>query len=222
MQSEKLITNTAALWLGGCGILGSLVLFAGDMLFYYNGNETDLLSNMANVSSGRIIMSGVFALIATWLYVAGSGQIYYAFQPEKASVRWVVFFSFVMIMIAYGIIHGAYVGIATSARNAAELGLPPEELSRLAITTNQALRNIVYIPFGIFTIGFTISVWKKRTYYSRWVLIFSPIILFLLQGVTVGSVEGKMRTIIGGGYLNLILLIFFTSSTIALMHKGRK
>jgi len=216
MESNQIISRKGALWLGVCGILGSLVLFTGDMLYYYRGDETDLLANMSAVTDERIIISGVLALIAAWLYVAGSGQVFYAFQPEKASMRWLVFASFVMIMVAYGIIHGAYVAIATSAPIAGEMGLPPGDLTELAVAVNQALRYLVYLPFAVFTIGFTISVWRKRTYYPRWMLIFSPIVPFLLKGVIVGSLEGKMKVIIGDGYLNLILLLFFTSSTIAL------
>jgi hypothetical protein len=216
MESNQIISRKGALWLGVCGILGSLVLFTGDMLYYYRGDETDLLANMSAVTDERIIISGVLALIAAWLYVAGSGQVFYAFQPEKASMRWLVFASFVMIMVAYGIIHGAYVAIATSAQIAGEMGLPPGDLTELAVAVNQALRYLVYLPFAVFTIGFTISVWRKRTYYPRWMLIFSPIVPFLLKGVIVGSLEGKMKVIIGDGYLNLILLLFFTSSTIAL------
>jgi hypothetical protein len=195
-------------------------LFAGDMLFYYNGEQSNLLVNMASVSSERIIASGVCALIAAWLYTLAAGQVYYGFQPEKSWVRWTAFLSFGMIMIAYGVVHGAYVAIATSAQNAAETGASPEALSALAIAANQALRNIVYVPFAIFTIVFIFSVWMKRTHYPRWMIFFSPIAPFLLQSVIVGHLEGKTRTIIGGGYLNLILLLFFASSTIVLYGSG--
>ena len=214
---EAFFTKKTAIFLGVLGILGSLVLFSGDMLFYYNGNETDLLANMGKVSSQRIMLSGVSALLGTWLYVAGAGEIYYAFLPEKAKIRWTVFLSFVMIMIAYGIIHAAYVAIATSAQNATLLGAPLQETSQLAIDVNQLLRTIVYLPFAVFTLGFTISVWKKRTKYPRWVLIFSPILPFLLQGVLVGNLSGKAKTIFGGGFFNLILLFFFLGTTLALL-----
>jgi len=201
--------------------LGSLTLFAGDMLFYYNGAQTDLLVNMAGASPERITWSAIFALLASWLYVAGAGQIYYAFQPHKARARWIVFYSFVMIMIAYGVIHGAYVGIATSARNAAALGLPPETLSALAIAVNRAMRTVVYLPFAVFTAGFTVSVWKRQTHYPRWILFFSPIVPFLVQGWIVGALKGAAKTVIGGGYLNLILLLFFVASTIALAYNRK-
>jgi hypothetical protein len=216
MQGNLLFTKKTALWLGFAGMLGSLVMFAGDMLFYYNGDQTDLLANMGQVSPERIILSGVTALIGTWLYVAGAGQIYYAYQTANGKTRWAVFLSFLMIMIAYGIVHAAYLAIATSAQNAVILNAPLKETSRLAIDANQLLRKIVYIPFAFFTIAFTVNVWQKHTKYPRWVLLFSPILPFLLQDVVLGLLTGKAKTIIGGGYLNLLLLLFFAGSTLAL------
>jgi len=38
----------------------------------------------------------------------------------------------------------------------------------------------------------------------------------LLNGVITNNLTGKLKTIIGGGYLNLLLLVFFSASTIAL------
>jgi hypothetical protein len=216
MHSTHCIARKTALLLGISGILGSLTLLAGDMLFYYNGSQTDLIANMAAVSSQRIILSGLAALFATWLYVLGSGQIYYAFQPARRWLRLSVFLSFAAIMIAYGIVHGAYIAIATSAQNAAGLGLDPRALTELAIAANQALRQVTYLPFGIFTLLFIPAVWMKKTFYPRWIILFSPIILFLLNGVITNNLTGKLKTIIGGGYLNLLLLVFFSASTIAL------
>ena len=215
-NSSNIITQKMAVWMGFSGILGSLVLFAGDMLFYYNGEQSDFIANMAYSSSERIILSGTSALIAAWLYTFASGQVYYGFQPTKKWIRMTVFISFAAIMISYGVIHGAYVAIATSAKNAIEVGISPNSFTELAIATNNMLRYVTYLPFAIFTILFIPTVWMKKTYYPRWVLLFSPIILFLLNGVVTENIAGRMKIIIGGGYLNLILLIFFTTSTIAL------
>jgi hypothetical protein len=215
-NSGELITSRTAIGLGFLGISGSLVLLTGDMLFYYNGAQTDLLANMAISSSARIILSGVCALVAAWLYTLASGQVYYAFQPAKRWLRLAVFLSFAAIMISYGVVHGAYIAIATSAKNAADLGLPPDSLSGLAIAANDALRYMTYLPFGIFTVLFIPAVWKRNTHYPRWILLFSPILLFLLNGVIVGRLDGKMKVVISGGYLNLLLLVFFATSTFAL------
>ena len=74
-HTNNLISPLTAIWLGVSGILGSLVLFYGDMLFYYNGGQTNFISNMSVVSSERIIISGICALISAWSYTLASGQI---------------------------------------------------------------------------------------------------------------------------------------------------
>jgi len=221
-HSSNLISQSAAIWLGFSGILGSLVLFSGDMLFYYNGAQTDFISNMSIVSSERIIASGISALISAWLYTIASGQIYFAFQPVKKWIRLTVFLSFLAVMISFGVVHAAYIAIATSAKNAAELGVTPSSLTELAVSVNTALRNLTYIPFGIFSVLFATTIWAKNTYYPRWVILFSPIIPFLFTDIIIGNLEGKMKAIISGGYLNLILLLFFCTSTVALWLNHRK
>ncbi|WP_057833180.1 DUF6796 family protein [Colwellia sp. TT2012] len=215
-HSNNLISPLTAIWLGFSGILGSLVLFSGDMLFYYNGAQTNIISNMSVVSSERIIISGISALISAWLYTLASGQIYFAFQPAKKWVRLTVSFSFLAVMISFGIVHAAYIAIATSAKNAVELGVTPNSLTDLAVSANNALRLLAYIPFGVFSILFATTVWTKKTYYPRWLILFNPIIPFLLADLIVSNLEGEIKVIIGGGYLNLILLLFFSCSTFAL------
>ncbi len=216
MNSNNIISKKTAILLGVSGVLGSFVLFAGDMLFYYKGSQTDIIANMASSSDERIILSGACALIAGWLYIFASGQIYYAFQPAKKWIRLTLFATFAMIMISYAVIHGAYVAIATSAKNAVEVGMNPDLFTALAISANDLLRNITYFPFGIFTLLFIPTVWMKKTYYPRWIIFFSPVIPFLLNDTIVKNLKGGLKIIIGGGYLNLILSVFFTASTLAL------
>lgn len=220
LNNNEFISLKTAIWFGIAGVLGGLVLFAGDMLFYYNGAEQDLMKNMSLASDQRIIASTVTALIAAWLYTLGSGQIYYAFQPAKKWVRLVLFFSFSSIMITYGVVHGAYVAIATSAKISVEMGLQPGALTTLAVEANDMLRNIAFVPFGIFTVLFIPTVWMKLSHYPRWMIVFCPVIPFLLSDVIIGSLQGELKVIIYGGFLNLILVLFFTASTIALYRKN--
>jgi hypothetical protein len=219
-DSPDLITRQSAIVFGLSGILGSLVLFTGDMLFYFNGESTDLIANMAGSSSERIVVSGVCALVAAWLYTLASGQIYYAFQPARMWIRLTALFSFAAIMIAYGVVHGAYIAIAVSAKNAELLGMAPDSLTALAVTANNALRSVTYVPFGIFSIVFLVAVWARKTSYPRWFVLFCPVFPFLVSGRIVGNLEGRWKTVVGGGYLNLLLLVFFFASTLVLA-RGR-
>lgn len=202
--------------LGILGALGGLILFSGDMLFYYDSSNTNLTENMGNASDFRIISSAVTALLAAWFYMLGVVQIYHAFKPTKPIIKNTILICFAAILIAYGVIHGAYVAIATSARLATENNLNINEAVSLATEANNVLRLFVYPIFGLLSIIFIIQVWKRKTLYPRWIILFFPLIPFLIQGFICKNLSGNIWIIICGGYLNLILVIFFTASTIAL------
>ena len=205
---------------GICGIMGGLILFSGDMLFYYDPLNTNLYENMGNASDSRIIISTITALIASWLYVLASIHVYQAFKQTKPIIKNLVLFCFVAISIAYGVVHGAFVAIATSSKLAVENDLNLNQAILLAVEANNILRSIVYPIFGLLSFLFITQVWKRKTLYPRWILLFFPLIPFLLEDVICKNLSGSISIIICGGYLNHILIIFFTASSIALWNKN--
>ena len=202
--------------MGISGILGGLVLFAGDMLFYYHPTNPDIKLNMGNASDFRIIASGVSALISTWLYMLGLGQVYYAFNPAKPLLKYIVIGCFGYVLIAFGIVHGAFVAIATSSKLAIEYNIDLKKATSLAFETNNAIRFLVYPVFGILSYFFISLVWKRKTLYPKWIIIFFPLIWFLLKNNITKNLPNSLWIIIDGGYLNLLLVIFFSASTVAL------
>ncbi len=208
--------------LGIFGILGGLTLFAGDMLFYYDPININLWENMGNASDFRIIISGLTALIATWFYLLGLVQIYYALKPTKPVLRNVILICFGAIFTAYGVIHGAFVAIATSAKLATQNDLDINEAIYLASEANNILRLIIYPIFGLLSVLFITQVWKRKTLYPRWIILFFPLIPFLIQSLICNNLSGNIWIIVYGGYLNLILVIFFTASTIALWSRYKE
>lgn len=203
-------------FLGVLGALGGLVLFAGDMLFYFQSGSTDLLTNMSKASDNRILLSGISALLATWLYLLGLVQVYVAFKPASALVKSLVLVSFAGILTAYGIVHAEYVAIAITAKLAVQNQLDLITTSALASSINESLRLFVYPLFAVLSFVFIQQVWKRKTLYPRWIIFFFPLVPFLFQGVIVKVLSGNIWTIVVGGFLNLILVIFFIASTIAL------
>lgn len=201
------------------GMLGGLTLFAGDMLFYYDPLNTNFLENMSNSSNNRIILSAVSALFATWFYMLGVGQIYYAFKPSSKLMRNIVVISFSAIFITYGVVHGAYIAIATSAKIALENNLNLEETASLAKQANNVLRLFGYPIFAILSYAFVSEVWKKKTLYSRWVILFFPLVPFLFKDLIYSMISGPVDVIIRGGFLNLILVLFYFASTINLWNR---
>ena len=210
------INQTWLRTLGILGLLGGLILFAGDMLFYFDASNANIKMNMGNASDIRILLSGITALIATWFYLLGLVPVYYALKPTKSGVRNTIIISFAGILTAYGIIHGAYVAIATTAKVAVEYQLDIEIVTALASKINQTLRLFVYPLFALLSFLFIYQVWKRKTLYPRWIILFFPLIPFLFRGILGKFLEGSIRIVIMGGYFNLILVIFFAASTIAL------
>lgn len=202
--------------MGLFGILGGLILFAGDMLLYYDPISTSFKLNMANASDFRIIASGVCALFATWFYMIGLGQVYYAFKSTKAILRNSMIVCFGSILIAFGIVHGAFLAIATTAKLSIEYNLNINEAVSLSEKINQILRMFVYPIVGILSILFISQVWRRKTLYPRWIIIFFPLLPFLIEDLVCKFLPDNIWIIIKGGYLNIILVIFFTASTIAL------
>jgi len=201
------------------GILGGLTLFAGDLLFYYNPASIDLKHNMALASDDRIIISGVTALFSTWFYLLGLVHVFFAFNSSKAIMRNIMIGSFVAIVTSYGIIHGAYVAIATTAKLGVLNNMDIETATSLAVGTNNLMRLFIYPVFAILSYTFITEVWKRKTLYPRWIIIFFPLVPFIFKGMFQNITNNSLWIIINGGFLNLILVLFFTASTIALWNR---
>ena len=214
--------NTNNFWtrvLGIFGVMGGLTLLSGDMLFYYDSFNSNLYENMGNASDLRIISSAVTALIAAWFYMFGVVHVYQAFKPTKPVIKNTILICFAAITISYGVVHGAFVAIATSSKLAVENNLNLNDSVSLAVEANNILRLIVYPIFGLLSILFITQVWKRKTLYPRWIILFFPLIPFLTQDFICKNISGNIWIIVCGGYLNHILIIFFTASTIALWNK---
>lgn len=214
--------NTNNFWtrvLGIFGVMGGLTLLSGDMLFYYDSFNSNLYENMGNASDLRIISSAVTALLAAWFYMFGVVHVYQAFKPTKPVIKNTILICFAAITISYGVVHGAFVAIATSSKLAVENNLNLNDSVSLAVEANNILRLIVYPIFGLLSILFITQVWKRKTLYPRWIILFFPLIPFLTQDFICKNISGNIWIIVCGGYLNHILIIFFTASTIALWNK---
>ncbi len=214
-----IINNFWTRVLGIFGILGGITLLTGDMLFYYDPINTNLFKNMGNASDSRIIYSAVTALLASWFYILGVVHVYQAFKPTKPLIKNTVLICFAAIIISYGVVHGAFVAIATSSKLAIQNNLDLNESILLASEANNVLRLLVYPIFGLLSVLFIYQVWKKNTLYPRWIILFFPLIPFLIQDFMCKNLSGNIWIIVCGGYLNHILIIFFIASTIALWNK---
>jgi hypothetical protein len=74
---------------------------------------------------------------------------------------------------------------------------------------------LIYPLFAILSVIFIWQVWQKKTLYPRWMILFYPLLAFILKDLIINLFSGNFRIIIEGGFLNLILVVFFTMSTVS-------
>lgn len=204
--------------LGFAGVLGGLLCFIGDMLFYYVDGSIDITANMGEVSFDRIVLSGLLSLPSCWLYLAGCLQVYLAFQPASKAAQVVVGVGMVMIMTGFGMVHANYVAIAVAVQFAKEHKLSLHQALNNAIASNNALRMPLYLTFAVVSLVFIPVVLTRSTHYPCWMCAAYPLLMFLLNypiGYACLALPNVYQVIVGG-YLNLMMVIFFGCSTIAL------
>ncbi|MCL2914011.1 hypothetical protein L2725_09445 [Shewanella corallii] len=214
------MTNTQARWAGVAGIIAAVVLFTGDMLFYYVPGHASLLENMAKVSTDRILLSTATAMLAAWGYFLAAFQVRFAFAPANPIVKNLIFLCFAFIGIAYGVVHANYSAIAISANLAEQHQLELLDSVSLAYEANHLLRAMVYPIFALLSVLFIYQVWQRKTLYPRWIILAFPLLSFLLQYLLKPLLSGTAYVVLMGGWLNLILVLFYTSSTLALWNKN--
>jgi len=196
---------------GIAGVLGACVMVAGDMFYYYQLDPTQTREvTMRAVSDWRWLAGGAAAPVAAWLYALGSWHMFLTLQPAGKWLARCAFVSFAAVMIFYGVFHAAFAAMGTA-------GNMPRVHAYLKL-----LLQIVYAPAAIWTALFLFAVLFRPTRYPRWIILITPTFFYLIENMLVSRLPGVSGALIGGGFNNLILLLFFTVSTVLVWNGGRR
>ena len=211
MTRESPSTLRQLRFTGIAGVLGACVMVAGDMLYYYHIDPAQSRDvTMRAVPDWRWLAGGATAPIAAWLYSLGSWQMFLTLQPAGKWLARCAFVSFAAVMVFYGVFHAAYAALGTG-------GNMPRVHAYLEL-----LLQIVYVPAAIWTALFIFAVLFRPTLYPRWIVLITPTLFYLIENMLVARLPGFSRAFIGGGFANLILLLFFTVSTMLVWNGGRR
>ena len=108
------------------GLLGSFLMFLGDMTLYYDPNDYDgkdainsVIGIMKNVSIKRLYLGGLLGPICAFIYCIGFYHIVLATQEEYLNLAWFVFLINIFGMILGGSYHiqCAYLGLLSRHEN---------------------------------------------------------------------------------------------------------
>ncbi|NQT27593.1 hypothetical protein HQ585_19720 [candidate division KSB1 bacterium] len=225
MGEIKLIRLT-----GFAGILGALLMFTGDMFLYggfYSGSEYYDYSRriMGEIPLLRLMIGGAIGPIASILYAIGFWQIYFAIKSAGKILASISFSGFAFMIIIAGSYHSGFVNTGLILR--AKASIQQSDLESVKILLSQSidylhfLYNIMFVFGTIGTISFLYTIISRKTYYPKWIILFTPTLLLLASSIAT-YIPSPVGGIIYGGYINLIFLLFFCVSTFSLWHGGRR
>ncbi len=202
---------------GLAGIIGALCFICGDLLYnHVPGSSASPAVKMGSLPLLRLLNAGVLGLIGCWLYALAAWHLYLAFRPAGEVFAVVLFLAFGAVMICYGISHTAYFSIAAGAQVAAAAGVDSETGGSLGNAFFQRMVTITYIPVAISSLMMLYGMVSGRSLYPRWMVVFLPVILYLLKALVVRILKGRLRELVNDAYDNVVLLVFYLVSTLVL------
>lgn len=193
------------------GLLGSFLMFLGDMTLYYDpydydGKDTinNIIGIMKNVSIKRLYIGGLLGPICAFIYCIGFFHIVLGIQEKYLTIGWFVFLINVFGMILGGAYHiqCAYLGLLSRYENK---GAFDEFLKFLKFQAK-----IVFGIMAIANITLVLVILFGLTVFPRWQALFTPMFLLILTPIA-GRLPKGVHMIIRGGWFNLIYFIYYLS-----------
>lgn len=193
------------------GLIGALLMFSGDMLIFYHSENTNkkeinkmdrIISIMKEIPKKRLIAGGIISPVATFLYCIGFYHIILITNESHQNIASLAFFCLFFGVIAGGIFHSHFVYLGLLGENKKSLNIVIDYFKNFSL--------MMYISEGI---GFVILlglIITGNTELPQWMFVLTPGILFLLSPI-VGKLPEKIRTVVAGGWSNLISIIYYIS-----------
>ena len=201
------------------GVLGSVLMYSGDMLLYYepiSGLDYNSAARMSSMPINRLIAGGLIGPVASVFSIIGSYLLYLIFRSENKILAKILFVSFSFMFLIGGTYHAIF-------PNFGFVGRLPESLNTQQIVYIRSYLKTIYsliFVFGtIWTVVLFYLVIFKKSVYPKWMLFFTPTLLILLATYLKDLIPFPLGVIIYGGWINLCYMLFFT---VCLIYFNRK
>lgn len=200
------------------GILGSLLMFTGDMLLYYepvSGLDYNSTSRMSTMPIQRLIAGGIIGPVASIFSIIGCYFFFVIFKSVNKFLAKFLFASFAILFVFAGSYHAMFPNLGFIGR--LPESLQSQQLIYIRTYLNQ-INTLIYIFGTIGTFILFYLVIFKKTLFPKWMLLFTPTILILFASLIKNYIPYPFGAIVYGGWINLCFMLFFT---ICLLHFSR-
>ena len=204
---------------GLCGLLGALLFFAGDMLFYgYFGAGSDFAAKMLEVPLRapqiRLFVGGLIGPLAACLCILGFWHVRMNVRPSSRISGNVMFAAFFALMVSGSAVHTLWTAKRLAMKYCSgQIGPCSDLLAAVKSYWTQAY-NIGAIPGYLGALILIVLVLFGRTRYSRWTVVANPALLILFSTLA-AHMPAPFGSILVGGFTNLSIAVFFLVSVLS-------
>ncbi len=203
---------------GICGLVGSLLFFVGDMLFYgYLGSGSNFDVGMrvalAQASTQRLFAGGLVGPPAACLCIAGFWHVYLNVRPSSRLFGQIMLAAFFVLMVGGSAVHTLWTAKGLALKYCDAQGSPCTDLLtviRSYWTMAYYLDSFPGYVGGVILMGLVLT---RKTWYPRWTALANPGVLLLLSPIA-ERVPSPLGAILVGGATNLSFVVFFVVSVI--------
>jgi hypothetical protein len=194
------------------GILGGILMLAGDWLFYFSissGKDFHSFEVMRRMSDTRLIAGGVVGPLGAILYSLGSFSLYFAFKDINKMLALVISSLMVIMFIngaAYHTLFTTY-GFIYKINDPLIFAVLKHQLDSLS-SVLYSIEMIAAIPA---TLIFYFLVLLRKTLYPKWIVFIFPTTLSLIEDVA-QIIPYPFGGVIAGSWINGWFIIFFCAS----------
>ncbi len=204
---------------GLTGLVGALLFFCGDMLFYGHwGAGASFREGMQTVlrqgSLTRLFTGGLVGPVAACLCIIGFWHVRQNIVPRSPLLGRVVFYALAGMMVVGSAVHALWVprGLAIKYSDAVG-GYAPDLLAALRRYWEIAY-DLAAVPAYFGAILLAILVVLGKSLYPRWTVLANFGVLSLLAPLAERT-SAPLGAILVGGFTNLSIAIFFLVSVIS-------
>jgi hypothetical protein len=202
---------------GAAGVLGTLLFFAGDMLFYGHlgsgpGFHDGMVATVTKASLARLFAGGLVGPVAACLCIVGFWHVYRNVRPSAARIGQLMFAAFFVLMVFGSAIHTLWTAKGLALKFC--YGSDDAGCRAMLQSTNSywdLAYNLGAVPGYAGAILLIALVLLGKTYYPKWTVLANPAALMLLSPLA-DRVPAPFGAILTGGSTNLTIAIFFLVS----------
>jgi hypothetical protein len=201
---------------GVAGLFGTLLFFAGDMLFYHLGSgagfHDGMIATVRNASLARLFAGGLVGPVAACLCIVGFWDVYLNVPPSAARIGQVMLGAFFVLMVFGSAIHTLWTAKGLAIKYC--FGNDDAGCRALLQTTNDYWNlayNIGATPGYVGALLLIALILLGKTWYPKWTVLANPAALMLLSPLA-DRVPAPFGAVLTGGFTNLTIAIFFLVS----------